>query len=39
MSRLLYMPPTIVSGSGSLSAAGDQLCLGKKALSVTGKVV
>ena len=39
MSRLFYMPPTIVSGSGSLSAAGDQLCLGKKALIVTGKVV
>ena len=39
MSRLFYMPPTIVSGAGSLSAAGDQLCLGKKALIVTGKVV
>lgn len=39
MSRLFYMPQTIISGSGSLSAAGDQLCLGKKALVITGKVV
>lgn len=39
MSRLFYMPPTIISGSNSLSAAGDQICLGKKALVVTGKIV
>ena len=39
MSRLFYMPPTILSGSGSLAASGDQICLGKKALVVTGKVV
>lgn len=39
MSRLFYMPPTIISGSGSLSAAGDQLCLGKKALVITGRIV
>lgn len=39
MSRLFYMPPVIISGSGSLSAAGDQLCLGKKALVITGKIV
>lgn len=39
MSRLFYMPPTIISGPDSLSAAGDQICLGKKALVVTGKIV
>ncbi len=39
MSRLFYMPPTILSGPDSLSAAGDQICLGKKALVVTGKIV
>lgn len=33
------MPPTIISGPDSLSAAGDQICLGKKALVVTGKIV
>lgn len=39
MSRRFYMPPTIVNGTGSLAAAGDQLCLGKKPLVVTGKIV
>lgn len=39
MSRLFYMPPTIISGPDSLSAAGDQICLGKKVLVVTGKIV
>ena len=39
MSRLVYMPPTIIRGPDSLSAAGDQICLGKKALVVTGKIV
>lgn len=39
MSRLFYMPPTIISGPGSLAAAGEKICLGKKALIVTGKIV
>lgn len=39
MSRIFYMPPTIVSGAGSLAAAGDQICRGRKALVVTGKIV
>lgn len=39
MSRLFYMPPAIISGPGSLAAAGEKICLGKKALIVTGKIV
>ncbi len=39
MSRIFYMPPVILSGAGSLAASGDRICLGKKALVVTGKTV
>ncbi|MCD7860923.1 MAG: iron-containing alcohol dehydrogenase [Oscillospiraceae bacterium] len=39
MGRIFYMPPTIISGADSLQTAGERLCMGQKALIVTGNIV